>query len=405
MNQQQKQRNTNPLAILLFAFAFLGLLTAPFAAAAPGDGSFTVTLQKYEPTPVRPGEIVEAWIQVTNTGRAPSSSATLTIEPTYPFTPVSASDRTITIGSLGAGASYLARVRLAVDSAASDGIYLFPVSVATTDSSSSRTDLSIQVRSPNAVLDVLSAKTVPTEIIPGSPGTFELVVRNTQASVLRDVSLALDLEGTSLSTLGTTTKQTVARIDGTSSATFTFQLVADPEAQSGVVRVPLTFTFMTTDGTEIEQTETTGVLVHAAPDISVIVDRVTRSADSKEATVLVRVVNKGLSQIKFAELTAQDGEGYTLGSGRRSAYVGNIDSDDFQTAEFIVVPTEDNAVFRATLAYSDALNTPVSTAVEAQFALPPKANGGPGVGTIIVLVLVVIGGIYLWRRNRAKNKR
>ena len=396
---------TKPLFALVFVFALIGALLAPLAYAAGESTSFTATLQKYEPTPVQPGEVVEAWIQVTNTGRTPSSIATLTIDTTYPFTPTSASDRSVVLGSIGAGSSYLARVRLAVDAAAADGVYTLPVQISTDAASSSTIDLSIQVRSSNAVLDVASAKTTPTELVPGTPADFAVVVRNTQASVLRDVSLELDLADTTLSTLGTTTKQTVSRIDGTSDATFRFRLVADPEAQSGVVRVPLTFSFTTTDGTAIEQTETTGVLVHAAPDISVLVDRVTRSADGNEATVLVRVVNKGLSQIKFAEIIAQNGDGYTLGSGRRAAYVGNIDSDDFQTAEFTIVPTQDDAAFRGTLTYSDALNTPVSMPVEAQFSLPPKANGRSSTWIVIVVIVLVVGGIILWRRSKPKKDR
>lgn len=395
---------TNRTSAFLLVLTLIGALLAPLATAAPGDtASFTVTLQKYEPTPVRPGEIVEAWIQITNTGRAASAPATLTIEPTYPFTPAGASDRSVLLGSIATGSSYVARVRLAVDSAASDGTYTLPVAVSTSSASSAITDLSIQVRSPNEVLDVVSARTTPAELVPGTPADFSLTVRNTQASVLRDVSLELDLDGTELSTLGTTTKQTVARIEGSGEATFRFRLVADPEAQSGVVRVPLTFRFTATDGTAVEQTETTGVLVHAAPELSVLVDRVTRSADGNEATILIRVVNKGLSQIKFAEITAQEGDGYTLGSGRRSAYVGNIDSDDFQTAEFTIVPDADAATFRGTLSYSDALNSPTTMPIEASFALPPKAGSGPGGFTFVLIVLVLVGGFVLWRRSRAKK--
>jgi LPXTG-motif cell wall-anchored protein len=220
------------------------------------------------------------------------------------------------------------------------------------------------------------------------------------------VSLELDLTDTEISTVGTTTKQTIAKIEGGEDAVFSFSILADPEAQSGVVRVPLTITFTATDGEEIVQSETTGILVHSNPEVSVLLDRVSRSADGKEVAVLLRVVNKGLSQIKFAEIEVQDTDGYDVGSGRRSAYVGNIDSDDFQTAEFSVVPKGDTFELKANLKYSDALNKAYDVPVTIEVNAPP-ASGSSGASKLIwiAVAIVVVGGIFLWRRRSKKERR
>ena len=397
--------NIKQISFALAAFLVLISFTSTLASAAISDGTtYTVTLLKYEPTPARPGDIVEAWIQITNGGRVASPPVTLLLAPSYPFTPASAQDAQINIGPIAAASTYVTRVRLAVDTAAADGVYTFPVRLTPDGNTFLSNDISMQIRASSGVLTIVDAQTNPRAIIPGSESSFAVTVENAQASTLRDVTVSINLADTSLATLGTTTKQIISRIDGGAESTFRFQLIADPEAQSGIVRIPLTFTFMNAEGTEVTQTESVGVVVHAAPDVSVLVDRVTASETGKDTVVLVRVINKGLSQIKFAELTLTSEEGYTL-VGRDTVYVGNIDSDDFQTAEFIVLASGTSATLKGTLTYRDALNEQYTEPVQMSLAVPVAAKGGSSlVIVLIVIAVVLVVGIIIYRKRSKKQK-
>jgi hypothetical protein len=390
---------------LLASLAVLVLVTLalPSAYAALSDNpTYTVTLLQYEPTPAQPGDIVEAYIQITNTATIASPQTTIVIDSSFPFTPVSAADARKSIGSIAPGSTFVTRVKLSVDSSAGNGVYDLPVQLTTNGQDYQTNDLAIEVRAPNAVLSVVSAKTTPAEAIPGNPTTFIVTVANTQASTLRDVTVSLDLTDTDLSTVGTTSKQTLARLDGNSETSFRFTLLPDPEAQSGVVRLPLTFTFLSTAGETITQTESAGVIVHAAPEVSVLVDRVTRDTTTNAADVLVRVVNKGLSQVKFAELTITDGENYDIVDGRDVVYVGNIDSDDFQTAEYSIASSSEMVTLTGVLTYRDALNQPFSVPVQVTVDMPAATNGGASPLVWVVLIVLVIGGVIIWRRRKKK---
>jgi hypothetical protein len=395
------QQNNPIFVTLAIVLALVSVLT-PFASAVVTDTvTFRVTILKYEPTPVQPGEVAEAWIQVTNTGRVASKPVTILIDDSYPFTPISEADKRIALGPIAAASSYVTRVKLAVDSAAVDGMYSFPVRTTTDGSTVLTTDVSLEVRAGSSTISVLSAQTEPEYVVPGAPASLLVTVRNARASTLRDLTLALDLTNTDLATVGTTNRQILSTLDGGETATFRFELIANPEKQSGITTVPLTFTFANTEGKTITQSEKAGIIVHALPAVSVIVDRVTPLANSKDVTALVRVVNKGLSQIKFAEVTLENGDGYALSTGRRVAYVGNIDSDDFQTAEFVLTPRAAQGTLRGTLTYSDALNMPRTLAVEAPVTFPISGRGGAKPLVWVVLVVLVIGGVIFWRR-RAK---
>ncbi len=395
-------KNRIPIALAVFVL-LLGISATLASAASPDSVSYAVTLLKYEPTPAQPGDIVEAWVQITNGGRVASPAVTIVVDPSYPFTPVGPQDESVNVGPIAAASSYVTRIKLVVDTAATDGTYTLPIRMTTDGISYISNEVSMQVRTSNSVLTVTQAGTTPAEIIPGSQSQFEVTVRNAQASTLRDVTVSLDLADTDLATIGTTTKQTLPRIEGGAQTTFRFQLVADPEAQSGIARIPLTFTFMNADGTEVTQTETVGILVHAKPDVTVLIDRVTRSADEKELIVLTRIINKGLSQVKFAEVSVAAADGYTV-SGRTEVYVGNIDSDDFQTAEFTIKPTGETAALKGTLTYRDALNQPYSVPVQLSVVAPAKASsGGSGIIVVIVVAVLVVIGFVVFRRSRKKK--
>lgn len=393
---------THAKALLLFALMLATIIAPSANAALTETTTYAVTLLKYEPTPAQPGDIVEAWIQVTNTGRLASPQTTLQLDASYPFTPVNAQDATVSVGSIAAGSTYVTRIKLAVDSAATDGTYQIPVRLTSNGNDYLTTDLDVQVRAPNAVLSVVSAKTNPEQTVPGTPTSFEVTIANTQSSTLRDVSISLDLDGTGLATVGTTSAQTLARLSGNSQQTVRFMLLAEPEAQSGVISVPVTFTFLSAAGTSVTQTETVGIVVHAPPEVTVLVDRVTRDTQTKELEVLMRVVNKGLSQIKFAELTLASSDEYTIANGRDVVYVGNIDSDDFQTAEYTLSDVSGQTTLRGTLTYRDALNEQFSVPVSVTMNAPPAASGGLSPLVWVVLIVLVIGGVIAWRRRKKK---
>lgn len=395
--------NMRTLALCLAAITLLlPMLSAGAHAAYTGAATYNVTLLKYEPSPAQPGDAMDVWIQVTNTGGQSLQPATLYVDASYPLSPAGASDSVVNIGRLGTS-SYVARITVLVDSKAADGTYNLPVRVTDDGVSFVRANLPFTVRSGASTLTITSATTNPAQLAPGQPGMLTVTVRNTQGSLVRDATLSLGLDGTVFSPIGGATQQTLSSIAGGGVATYTFTIAADPKADSSIYRIPVSLNFTTNTGSQASEQDSIGVVVAAAPQVSLLVDQANVYSDGKEGTIVLKLVNKGLSQIKFAEVSLNDGTGYNVTSNSRTVYLGNIDSDDFQTAEYTLKPTATSFNLAATVTYSDALNAPYTQQVSLPITTQANPNKKSPVGIIVVVVIVLAIGIWWWRRSRKKR--
>ena len=78
--------------------------------------------------------------------------------------------------------------------------------------------------------------------------------------------------------------------------------------------------------------------------------------------VKIKIINKGLSDIRFLEVYVEESTKYDILS-EREIYVGDLDSDDFDSVEFDVFfdkKIRDNAVMPVKLKYKDNFNNEYS---------------------------------------------
>jgi hypothetical protein len=387
---------------ILYLFALLLFIGAAHAVVTT-EPTIDVTLLRFEPVPAEPGDTIDVWLQLTNTGSLAADNVQLTVDDSYPFTPLTATDASRTIGTLASQSEYVAKVRVRIDRNAPQGEATLRVGISTNGRTTRYEDVPIMIESGTASLAIMQVETDPEELSPGSKATLRVTVKNVEEVLLRDVTINLQLADTVFAPLGSTNQQKVSRLDAGELHTFSFVIITEPDAASSVYRIPVSINSTTDDGTHIAQEETLGVLVRAAPELTVVVDETNVFTDGNDGAVTLRLVNKGLSEVKFAEVSLLNGTGYEHADSIRTQYVGNIDSDDFETVEFAVKPTEDDFVLNVQVTYRDSLNNPYTE----QFSVPvqakdPESSGGAK-WLIIIVLIVAVAGIVWWRRSRKKR--
>jgi hypothetical protein len=383
----------------IFLLALLLAVGAVHAAV-----QFDVNLLRYEPVPANPGDTIEVWVQVENTGDETANNVQLFIDDSYPFKAVSEADQVVNIGTLAARSEYVTSIRIAIDREAPQGNFNLQTRISNNGRTFSTFDLPIQVQGAAASLAVISATTSPSELTPGNKAAISIRVKNVEDTLLRDLTVKLDLDDTVFAPIGSTNQQKISRLGGGEETTITFVVIPTPDAASSIYRVPVIFNFTTNEGDQFSQEEVLGVVVRAPAELSLVVDESELYSDGSEGTLRLRLVNKGLSEVKAAEVTLEDGEGYEIVGNTRTHYVGNIDADDFETVEFKVKPTEDAFTTQLHVTYKDALNSGYEKTVQLPINTQDAPDTGSNTWIYVLLVLAIIGGIIWWRRSSGKRR-
>ena len=154
------------------------------------------------------------------------------------------------------------------------------------------------------------------------------------------------------------------------------------------------------------------VTVNDEPDLMTVVDRSTIYSDDGQGEVTVSITNKGFSEIKFLTVTLAESESYDILSSAEEVYLGNVDSDDYETATFKLRTHTDGAdvvTLPVTLSFKDAMNNEYEVGKNLSLELISSAEAGneeSSTGTVItVLVILAVLGFIVYRRRKCKRRK
>ncbi len=383
-----------------------------------------VSLASQSPDPVEPGKIVELSFKLDNQGEL-ANDVVFEITPEYPFSVLPGESNVKNIGTLGTSQngerSVFVKYKLKVDQNAVDGSHEIKVRYKSEnfDSWARIMDITVKVQSKDAILSVEKYTAMPEVAAPGSKTKLSISLKNYATSILKDVKITLDLgksgdEATPFSPVGSTNEKVISEIDAQSIVPLEFSLMVDPDAKSKVYKVPLKMQYSDILNKNHSKTLTIALVVGAEPDLSVYVDSTTVYNAGKTGEVTVKIVNKGLTDIKFLNVKLDKTEGYKVLSPYE-VYIGNIDSDDYETADFkfsVEKKIKDKVALPLTIEYKDAnnqdykkkvnLELPIYTSSEAEKLGLVKGNGK--IKWIAILV-VIAGGFFGYRMWRKKHRK
>lgn len=406
---------------IYLAYMIVALFALQLVAAAP---SLQASLSKYEPYPVAPGDVVKVWVLVQNTASNDNTdtakNVVVELIPEYPFS-IYNDQLTKTIPLLGAKKDYQVDFNLKVDEDALQGTNTFKVRVRDSNSAIQVEEtLSLLVQSRDTTISIESVKIFPEQIAPGSEGTVTITVKNIAPNSFTDLSLKLYLQSIVGSTIvdlpfapvDSSAEKRIYRLDPGQSAEFKYDLVVYPDAESKIYKIPFLLEYYDNLGTKNNKTDFIGLTVNSNPEIAAILDKTDINNDKLAGTISLKIINKGLGDIKFLNAVLQESEDYDIISESAVNYIGNLESDDYQTIDYKISINKGvtDTVIPIKLEYRDATNKYYENTQNIKLHIIDsskldKVNGGGMSITIILVIIIVAVVAWIFYKRMKKNKK
>lgn len=367
-------------------------LLIPVAASALVD----TQVQRYDPTPAQPGDLLAVQLALTNNQDTRTSDVQLEILESQTIRPEGRN--TLQAGTIGARSSYQGTLQVRVAADAPPGAATLRYRVREGTGPWQEQTATIDVQPSQAGIIISDVQITPQTSTPGESASIQLTIQNNANSLLREVNTQLQLADTPFAPQQGATRKRAGNLAVGEQATITYELAAQPDATAGIYRVPVTLSFQDRNGNTREQEDLIGLTIDTQQRVSANVENVERT--DQGAQITVRVVNKGLSEIKFLEAQASENDGYTIREQERTSYLGNIQSDDWQTMRFEIQTSQQEVSIPLSYTYQDAFNQQHQQEQTLNVTLPASEQGGIGAGTIIVVLLLIGGGYWAYRRRK-----
>jgi len=269
-----------------------------------------------------------------------------------------------------------------------------------------------------SALTIVSVDTSPDEIAPGETADIRIGIENDWNENIEDVSIVLDLNDEKLpfAPHDSSSEQSFDEIKEDRIKYAEFEIIVLSDAKSGIYKIPLIINYKNRDGEkQTPKQSLIGITVSSKPIISAHVEE-GLLLKGQENEMSIEITNKGLSDVKFLEVELQGSTYYNLLSPK-NVYVGDVDSDDFESVEFKIFFKENapnSITIPINVKYKDNLNKKYEENLNIQASVYDRKKAIE-LGLIkrdytstyigIVIAVIVIWIIYRKIRKRRKMKK
>ena len=399
--------------ILVLLALFLLLSSAAYArqTVVTNANEMKIDLLRYDPSPVQPGDTTDIWFEIINLKDVPMNDFDVTFVEDYPFKLLS--DKTIHFSRLDAGGKIQFKFQVEVNTNANEATNnVFIQFYSRTSGTITSEPFAVKVKRLSSIVStaigIKQSEGEIARIAPGSVADVEVSIKNSADSVMKDVIVSLDLSSATMpfAPVGMTTEQKIKSIAAGSEASVIYKLIATPDAAAGVYKIPLKIKYYDEVGDFHNTSDIVGITVGAEPKLMVVLDSTELTKSNNKGKVILKVINYGTTDVKFAMLKVLDGENFKkFTSGEQ--YIGNVDSDDYETVEFRVEASADSITIPVSLEYMDANNVQYSETRDVEITLYTPADLGVVQSStwVYVLVIIVLIGAYIGYRKYKHKKQ
>ncbi|MBN1502490.1 COG1361 S-layer family protein [Candidatus Woesearchaeota archaeon] len=420
------------IGLLLFSitvtFAAAGLYSVP---------QMNISLINQDPDPVGPSKYVDVRFKIQNNGVAIAEDVNLELVPKFPFSLDENEVAERYLGNIpGYGASknvIVVKYKVRVDRGAVEGENVLHLRYKLGDSDWITQEYPVNIQTIDATVSIESVESIPSKIRPGEPAKVKIKLKNIADSVMEDISLKFDLGLLTVDLPSTTaalsyydlipfaplnsaTEKKVKIMRPGEEVTFIYDIIAYANAEPRVYKIPIEIKYYDELNTEYVKNDIVGLMVGTKPDICISIDETDLFLGKTSGEVVIKFINKGFTDVKFLYVNLENSEEYEILSSEK-VYLGNLDSDDYETAEYKIFIKPDgeksgeDRVVQLPLAveYKDANNEAYSDQYTLELVLrnPKKLGMGDGKGGIlfVIVVVLVVGGFLLYRRMKSRKRR
>ncbi len=214
--------------------------------------------------------------------------------------------------------------------------------------------LSVLLPLAAAQIGVESITTNPETVSPGEEIELVLNLKNMGDDDMENVAVSLNLVNVPFAPLGSASEKVIRKISDGDRKSVTFTLLAAPDAEPRVYKIPLVIS----SGVN-SQTSLVSIEISASAKLDVLLEQMNVVTVGSQGKVFLQFVNNGLAQVRLLKVTLRESPAYEILSPR-SVYIGEVDVADFETAEFTIIPTTGDPILALALEYQDARNQQLS---------------------------------------------
>ena len=377
-----------------------------------------VSFVNQEPDPAEPGTFVDVRFKFENIGLETSDEITVELLPEFPFSLLPGKSAVTKLGTLHARQlgedGVIVKYKLIVDKDAVEGINDLKLRYRIGNNVWIEPDeYEIQIQTHDAILSIDSIKISPERVKPGDKASLSVSISNLADSLLKDIRIKLNLDNSPLAAFGSSNRKTIKDISSGKEIEVKFDIISEPDAESDLYTIPIGIEYSDKLGKAYNITGSFGIVVGSDPELYPIIDSTEIYNSEKTGDITVKFVNMGLTDIKFLNVNLKSSDKYKIISADE-VYIGNIDSDDYETAEFklfVKKTKEENIILPITYEYRDANNIEYKKQISLKLPLYSTAEakklgiveGNGKVGIFLVIIIVVVG-LYIYRRWKKGKK-
>ncbi|MFA5020230.1 MAG: hypothetical protein WC533_03980 [Candidatus Pacearchaeota archaeon] len=262
-------------------------------------------------------------------------------------------------------------------------------------------------------LTINNVVSVPSEISPGNNANIELEIGNEAGETIKNVVVSLDFTNLPFAPYKSSTDRVIEKIKDGDEETIDFNIIALSDADAGTYKVPVKIFYILNNKT-MADTSFIGLTINDKPKLQVDYGGILIKGANNEITI--RLTNSGLTKVKFLRIQLIEVANIKI-LGNSEVYIGDVESDDFDSANFNIFISKDSADeinLPVALTYRDAtnriegenidLNLKIYTRKEAiELGLIKQNNTGYYI--LGVIALFIIWMLYRSIRKRRRKKK
>lgn len=214
---------------------------------------------------------------------------------------------------------------------------------------------SLFLASAISITDVSSS---PEQVSPGEIIDITIEIENIFTYDIENLNIKLNLENVPFAPYQSSSEKFLDELEDEQDESFRFKLITLPETSSGIYKIPVTINYIDNNDTPQEKTELISVIVNSDSELKVSSQDSNVLIKGRENIVSIKIVNSGLSDVKFVYAYVPDISGIRFIS-EKEQYIGDIDSDDFDSISYNVYISESASSIvnlPVTLRFRDATN-------------------------------------------------
>lgn len=188
-------------------------------------------------------------------------------------------------------------------------------------------------------LSINSVSTNPEKISPGEISKIAISLKNNGDYDLEDVSISLEFTNLPIAPYDSGSEIVINELESGKTKEVEFNIIAFNDAKPGIYKIPVKIEY-NEDGIKKTKQSLISIIINSEPIIDVIVEEGLLLKGQKN-TIVVKIINKGLGDAKFLEMELGTSTNYNILS-QTKVYIGDVESNDFQTEEFQVYFNENS---------------------------------------------------------------